>query len=91
MKVPEAQLYRTQVLCDSHCILNLPSCIVKQDFRRGHANDLQLSGAPISVILEAGEWRSAACPEQCYMDRIALEASTVMDAHFAASDDSESD
>eukprot|EP00973_Karenia_brevis_P068051 9467458-Karenia_brevis.AAC.1 len=30
------------------------------DFRRGHAKDLQLSGAPLSEILEAGRWRSPA-------------------------------
>ena len=27
------------------------------DLRRGHAKDLQLSNAPLSVILRAGEWR----------------------------------
>ena len=29
------------------------------DFRRGHAKDLQESGAPLAVILAAGEWRAA--------------------------------
>ena len=61
------------------------------DFRRGHAHDLQMSGAPLSVILEAGEWRSATCPQQCYMDSVALEASTVLEAHMAESDGSDSD
>ena len=59
------------------------------DFRRGHAHDLQLSGAPLSVILEAGEWRFATCPQQSYMDRVVLEASTVLEAHWEETDGSD--
>lgn len=49
------------------------------DIRRGHALDLQLSGAPLHEILAAGEWRSPAFLE--YMDRHALERDMVQEAH----------
>ena len=41
------------------------------DFRRGHAKDLQLSGAPLAKILAAGQWRSAAFLK--YLDECDLE------------------
>jgi len=37
-----------------------PGTYATQDFRRGHAEDLRKSGAPLSEILKAGQWRSAA-------------------------------
>ena len=30
------------------------------DFRRGHAEDLRLSGSTLAEILQAGQWKSAA-------------------------------
>ena len=35
------------------------------DLRRGHAKDLQLSNAPLSVILRAGEWRHPGITFSC--------------------------
>jgi len=55
------------------------------DFRRGHAKDLQLSGAPLWQILEAGEWRSPAF--LTYLDMFRLETDLVVQAHLAESDD----
>ena len=48
------------------------------DFRRGHAKDLQDSGAPLSVILAAGGWRSAAFIT--YLDGCELEKEVVLEA-----------
>lgn len=50
-----------------------------QDFRRGHAEDLRLSGASLRTILQAGEWRSPAFLKYLDVDR--LEADMVMQAH----------
>ena len=50
-----------------------------QDFRRGHAEDLRLSGASLRTILEAGEWRSPAFMHYLDLDR--LEADMVIQAH----------
>ena len=55
------------------------------DVRRGHAEDLLESGAPLVEILRAGEWRSAAFAN--YIDDDKLEAGAVLDAHWIASDD----
>ena len=55
------------------------------DFRRGHAEDLRASGAPLITILKAGEWRSPAF--LLYLDSKEVEA----DAVLAAQLDSESD
>ena len=41
------------------------------DLRRGHALDLQLSGAPLWEILAAGEWKWPAFPD--YLDVHELE------------------
>ena len=46
------------------------------DLRRGHAKDLQESGAPLWVILEAGEWKSPAFLE--YLDIHKLETDLVV-------------
>ena len=54
------------------------------DLRRGHALDLQLSGAPLHEILEAGDWKSPAF--LVYLDRDRLERDMVMQAHFEDSD-----
>ena len=37
-----------------------PDTYATHDFRRGHAEDLRRSGASLSEILKAGQWRSAA-------------------------------
>lgn len=50
------------------------------DLRRGHAKDLQLSGASLYEILTAGEWRSPAFMD--YMDKMELEKSVVIEAHM---------
>ena len=57
---------------------------ILQDFRRGHAQDLLMSGARLNVILAAGQWRSAAFLK--YIDVAELEARAVLEAHFAQSD-----
>jgi hypothetical protein len=54
------------------------------DLRRGHALDLQLSGAPLWEILSAGDWRSPAFLD--YLNRFALERDMVMQAHLDESD-----
>ena len=45
------------------------------DFRRGHARDLQASGASLALILAAGEWRSPAFLQ--YLDKEELENQAV--------------
>ena len=55
------------------------------DLRRGHARDLQASGATVCEILKAGEWRSAGF--MAYMDKESLESDAVLEAHFQVSDD----
>ena len=54
------------------------------DLRRGHALDLQLSGAPLYDILAAGDWKSPAFLQ--YLDRYQLEQDVVMQAHLDESD-----
>lgn len=55
------------------------------DLRRGHALDLQLSGAPLYEILAAGEWKSPAF--LAYLDIERLERDVVVQAHVDESDD----
>ena len=55
------------------------------DFRRGHALDLQLSGASLYEILAAGEWRSPAFLE--YLDVQAPETALVVQAHYDESEE----
>ena len=57
------------------------------DLRRGHARDLQLSGASLIEILKAGEWRSPAFLS--YLDLHDLERDAVLEAHLGESSDSE--
>ena len=57
------------------------------DLRRGHARDLQASGAPLLDILKAGEWRSPAF--LTYLDLEQLEHDAVVEAHLAESSDDE--
>ena len=54
------------------------------DLRRGHARDLQVSGAPLWEILAAGEWRSPAFLK--YLDLHQLETDLVVQAHVEDSD-----
>ena len=56
------------------------------DLRRGHALDLQLAGAPLQVILEAGGWRSPAFLK--YLDLHQLDRDLVVQSHI---DESSSD
>ena len=56
-----------------------------QDFRRGHAEDLRASGAPLRAILEAGEWRSPAF--MSYLNVELLESEMVLQAHYDESDE----
>ena len=55
------------------------------DIRRGHARDLQQSGASLMEILRAGEWRSAAF--LAYMDKCELECDATLEAHLNESSD----
>ena len=48
------------------------------DFRRGHARDLQVGGASLFQILQAGEWRSPAF--LAYMDKTELECGATSEA-----------
>ena len=57
------------------------------DFRRGHAEDLRLSGAPLAEILKAGDWRSSAFLD--YLDRARMETELIIEAHLPASSDDE--
>ena len=50
------------------------------DLRRGHAQDLVESDAPLKEILRAGEWRSPAYLE--YLDIQQLEDDFVVEAHM---------
>ena len=59
-----------------------------QDFRRGHARDLQASGSDVATILAAGGWRSAAF--LAYLDTVELEKDAVIEAHLGESSDEES-
>ena len=59
------------------------------DIRRGHAKDLQLSGATLGEILAAGEWSSPAFLK--YLDMLELEAGVVMEAHVNESSSEEED
>ena len=52
------------------------------DFRRGHARDLQASGANLATILAAGEWRSPAFLQ--YLDKEELENQAVQQVHLDA-------
>ena len=58
------------------------------DLRRGHALDLQQSGAPLYAILSAGEWKSPAFLE--YLNIEELEREAVVQAHVDESDEDES-
>ena len=57
------------------------------DLRRGHALDLQLSGAPLWQILQAGEWRSPAFLQ--YLDLHRLDRDLVVQAHLDEESDDE--
>ena len=52
------------------------------DFRRGHARDLQASGANLATILAAGQWKSPAF--LCYLDGVELENEAVAELHLDA-------
>jgi hypothetical protein len=57
---------------------------VLHDIRRGHARDLQLKGASLWEILQAGEWSSPAFMK--YLDVCRLKGDAVVEAHLADSD-----
>ena len=57
------------------------------DLRRGHAEDLKLSGASLLEILRAGEWRSPVFLR--YLDVSDLESAAVVAAHV--NDESDED
>ena len=56
-----------------------------QDFRRGHAKDLQVRGAGVKEILAAGEWGSPAYLK--YQDLELLEHNLVIQGHLYNSSD----
>jgi hypothetical protein len=64
-----------------------PSSYKLHDFRRGHAQDLLEAKAPLYIILQAGEWRSAAFLQ--YLDSSEVEAGAVLQSHLVASSDEE--
>eukprot|EP00973_Karenia_brevis_P009514 1284253-Karenia_brevis.AAC.1 len=63
-------------------LLNVPTPQLygTHDLRRGHAEDLRASGAPLWKILEAGQWRSPAFLQ--YLNFLKLETELVMSAHM---------
>ncbi len=87
---PFAAINKARALADLRAMLKAigvaeAECFRTHDVRRGHAEDLLESGAPLVEILRAGEWRSAAFAN--YIDDDKLEAGAVLDAHWIASDD----
>jgi hypothetical protein len=54
------------------------------DLRRGHAQDLLESGAPLWTILQAGEWRSPAFLD--YLNQHTLERDAIIQAHMDESE-----
>ena len=54
------------------------------DFRRGHAQDLLEGGSSLTLILKAGEWKSAAFLR--YLQVEELEARAVLEAHMNLSE-----
>ena len=58
-----------------------------QDFRRGHAKDLQTRGCSVKEILAMGEWSSPAYLK--YQDLELLEHDLVVRAHLDESSDEE--
>ena len=54
------------------------------DLRRGHAQDLQQSGASLAEILAAGEWRSPAFLK--YLNMHKLHEDLVIEAHLEESE-----
>ena len=59
------------------------ACYRTHDLRRGHALDLQLAGAPLFAILDAGGWRSPAFLK--YLDLHQLDRDLVVQSHVADS------
>ena len=55
------------------------------DIRRGHAKDLQMSGASLAEILAAGQWRSPAFMK--YLDQSELEQGVALEAAVESDDD----
>ena len=53
-------------------------------FRRGHAQDMLSNGATLTMILRAGEWRSAAF--MSYLNMADLGERAVLEAHYAMSE-----
>lgn len=67
--------------------LSVPNAMLygTHDFRRGHAKDLQLSGASLAIILAAGEWRSRAIVS--YIDMARLERDVALEAAMHSDDE----
>ena len=59
------------------------------DLRRGHADDLRISGAPLAKLLLYGEWARPAYMR--YVDDEALETSAVVQAHIDESSSEDED
>jgi hypothetical protein len=77
------------LLRDMLSFLNVPDAahFRTHDMRRGHAEDLKLSGATLYEILMAGEWRSPAFLK--YLDLHELESAAVIEAHLAEESDAD--
>ena len=83
---------RASVLCALRFLLEKvgvekAGCYGTHDLRRGHALDLQLAGAPLFAILEAGGWRSPAFLK--YLDLHQLDRDLVVQSHVAESSSDE--
>ena len=57
------------------------------DFRRGHAKDLQESGAPLAVIFAAGEWQGRSVVS--YLDFSELARDVALEAYMLSDDEDE--
>ena len=69
------------------CVCQVPNAELygTHDFRRGHAKDLQDSGAPYAVILAAGEWKGRAVVS--YLDLGEIERDVALEASMLSDDD----
>ena len=69
------------------CVGQVPNAELygTHDFRRGHAKDLQDSGAPYAVILAAGEWKGRAVVS--YLDLGEIERDVALEAAMLSDDE----
>ena len=61
------------------------SSLTLKCFRKGHAVEMAVHGAPLQVILQAGEWRSAAC--LAYVDADIADLRQIIASRLDTADD----